>query len=271
MRWLAILVLVLVLGPLVAPYDPLAQDREAARTGPSVHHVLGTDQYGRDLLSRFLAGARWSIGVGLGASAMVLALGLAIGGLAGFKGGWIDAVLMRIGDLFLSLPWLYALIGLRALMPLSMKPRAVVVTLMMVIALVSWVRPARLVRGLVSSQVTRGYVEAARGFGVAEWRVFKDHIAPATYGILGAQALILFPRFVLAEVTLSFLGLGVGAPEPSWGELVLSLKEPYLLATEWWRLLPVALMIPFFVLCGLGARRFASIKTTPPVSSSCIT
>ena len=270
-RVLIVLLLVLVLGPWLAPYDPVAQDRAAAHTGPGMKHLLGTDNYGRDLLSRFLAGGSWSILVGLLATAVVLALGLCIGGFAGFKGGWIDVVLMRIGDLFLSLPWLYALIGLRALMPLTMKPRAAVVTLLLVIALVSWARPARLIRGTVLSQITRGYVDAARGFGVPEWRVFRDHVMPATYSVLGAQALVLFPRFVLAEVTLSFLGLGVGAPEPSWGELILGLKEPYLLTEQWWRMLPIALMVPFFLLCAREARRFASMKSTPSVSSKCTT
>ena len=254
---LIILVLLLVLGPLLAPHDPVEQHREIANTGPSPHNWLGADEYGRDVLSRFLAGGSWSILTGVAATAFVLILGWSIGGLAGFKGGWLDQICMRIGEVMLSLPWLYVLIGLRAVLPLDMKPRAVVATMLAIIALVSWARPARLVRGLVLTLSQKGYVEAARGFGVPEWKIFLRHILPGTLGVLGAQALVLFPRFVLAEVTLSFLGLGVGEPEPSWGALILSVKQAYLLREQWWRLLPVLLMLPLFVSCAVAAKSFA--------------
>jgi peptide/nickel transport system permease protein len=252
-----ILVLLFVLGPLLTPHDPLEQHREIANTGPSQYNWLGADEYGRDVLSRFLAGGSWSILTGVAATALVLILGWSVGGVAGFKGGWLDQVFMRIGEVMLSLPWLYVLIGLRAVLPLDMKPRAVVATMLAIIALVSWARPARLVRGLVLTLSQKGYVEAARGFGVPEWKIFLRHILPGTLGVLGAQALVLFPRFVLAEVTLSFLGLGVGEPEPSWGALILSVKQAYLLREQWWRLLPVLLMLPLFVSCAVAARSFA--------------
>src|ERR1017187_5617340 len=122
------------------------------------------------------------------------------------------------------------------------------------IALVSWARPARLVRGLVLSLSERGYVEAAQGFGVPGFRIFLRHVLPGTLGLLAVQTLVLFPRFVLAEVTLSFLGLGVGEPEPSWGGLILGLKQAYLLHEQWWRLLPVGLMAPLFISCAVAAR-----------------
>jgi len=251
---LAALLAVLLAGPLLAPYNPTEQRRDSANQGPSASHWLGTDDFGRDVLSRFLAGANWSLLTGAAATALVLALGWIAGGLAGFRGGWCDAALMRIGELFLSLPWLYVLIGVRAVLPLNMKPRAATATILLVIALVSWARPARLVRGVVLSLAERGYVQAARGLGVAEWKIFLRHVAPATAALLVAQALVLFPRFVLAEVTLSFLGVSPGGPEPSWGELILGLKQAYLLREQWWRLLPVALMLPLFLSCAAAAR-----------------
>jgi len=251
---LAVLTLLLTAGPLFAPYDPLEQQRVLASAAPNAAHWLGTDDYGRDVLSRFLAGASWSIVTGVMSTAVVLLLGWAAGGLAGFRGGWLDNLIMRLSEVFLSVPWLYVLIGLRAVLPLNMKPRAAVASMLFVIALVSWARPARLVRGLVLSLSERGYVEAARGFGVAGWRVFLRHVLPGTYGLLIAQALVIFPRFVLAEVTLSFLGLGVGQPDPSWGELILGLKQAYLLPEQWWRVLPVCLMFPLFANCALAAR-----------------
>jgi peptide/nickel transport system permease protein len=243
-------------GPLVAPYDPLVQHREIADSAPSVLHWLGTDDFGRDVLSRFLVGANWSVLAGGAATALTLLIGWAVGGGAGFKRGWMDQTLMRLGDLILSLPWLYVLIGLRAVLPLDMKPRTAVATMLLLIALVSWARPARLVRGVVLSLSERGFVEAARGFGVSEFRIFRRHVLPGTLALLAVQTLVLFPRFVLAEVTLSFLGLGVGEPEPSWGGLILGLKQAYLLREQWWRLLPVCLMAPLFLSCAIAARRY---------------
>lgn len=254
---LALIVALLAAGPLLAPYDPIEQHREIANTGPSTHHWLGTDEYGRDILSRFLTGGSWSILIGISATALVLIFGWSVGGVAGFKGGWLDQLLMRLAELMLSLPWVYVLVGLRALLPLDTKPRSAVAIMLFVIALVSWARPARLVRGLVLSLSRRGYVEAARGFGVPEWKIFLRHVFPGTLGALSAQALVLFPRFVLAEVTLSFLGLGVGEPEPSWGGLILRVQQAYLLPEQWWRLLPVVFMLPLFISCALAARNLA--------------
>jgi peptide/nickel transport system permease protein len=253
---LAALVALCAAGPLLAPYNPLEQHREIANAAPSGLHWLGTDDYGRDVLSRFLAGANWSVLAGALATAVTLLIGWTAGGVAGFNGGWIDQILMRVGDLVLSLPWLYVLIGLRAVLPLSMKPRTAVATMLTLIALVSWARPARLVRGLVLSLSQRGYVEAAQGFGVSGFRIFLRHVLPGTLGLLAVQTLVLFPRFVLAEVTLSFLGLGVGEPDPSWGGLILGLRQAYLLREQWWRLLPVCLMAPLFLSCALAVRRF---------------
>jgi len=251
---LAMLVAILSLGPFLAPYHPLEQNRDLANASPSAAHWLGTDAYGRDVLSRFLAGGSWSILTGAAASLLVLLLGWTIGAAAGLRGGWLDNVSMRTGEMFLSVPWLYALIGLRAVLPLNMKPRVAVASMLFAIALVSWARPARLIRGLVLTLSERGYVKAARGFGVPAWKILTRHILPGTYGVLAAQALVIFPRFVLAEVTLAFLGLGAGQPEPSWGELILGLKQAYLLREQWWRLLPVCLMIPLFVTCAIAAR-----------------
>ncbi len=252
---LALLVALSIAGPWIAPYNPLEQHREIANAAPSALHWLGTDDYGRDVLSRFLAGANWSVLTGASATALTLLIAGLAGGVAGYRGGWIDQILMRVGDLVLSLPWLYVLIGLRAALPLTMRPRAAVAAMLALIAVVSWARPARLVRGLVLSLSERGYVEAARGFGVPGTKIFLRHVLPGTWGVLGVQALVLFPRFVLAEVTLSYLGLGVAEPDPSWGGLILGLKQAWLLPEQSWRLLPICLMIPLFLTCAIVVRR----------------
>jgi peptide/nickel transport system permease protein len=250
----AAFIVLFAMGPFLAPQNPIEQHRAIAGEGPSMRHWLGTDDYGRDVFSRFLAGGCWSVLTGFASTLFVLALGWSIGGMAGFKGGWLDQLLMRLAEFFLVLPWLYLLIGLRAVLPLSLKPRTATAAMLFCIALVSWARPARLVRGMTLSVASRGYVEAARGFGVPEWRIFLRHIVPQTLGLLGAQALILFPRFVLAEVTLSFLGLGAGEPDPSWGGLILGLKQAYLIPQQWWRVLPAILMMPLFLACARAAR-----------------
>jgi ABC-type dipeptide/oligopeptide/nickel transport system permease subunit len=241
-------------GPFLAPHNPLLQNRDLINAAPSRAHWFGTDEFGRDTFSRYLAGGSWSVLAGAAATFVVLLISWSAGSVAGFRGGWPDHAIMRLGDLFLSLPWLYVLIGLRAVLPLQMRPRTSVALMLLVMAAVSWARPARLVRGVVLSLSQRGYVEAARGFGVPERSIVFRHLLPGTYGVLLTQALILFPRFVLAEVTLSFLGLGVGEPEPSWGGLILALKQIYLLQKYWWRLIPVCLMLPLFFSCTSAAR-----------------
>ena len=245
----------------IAPFDPIYQDRAASNAAPGSTHWLGTDDYGRDLWSRYLYGTRWSVSIGLAASAIVLLLGWAIGSVAGFRGGWSDWLLMQLADLFLVIPWLYLLIAVRAALPLNLPPRRAFAVLLFTIALTGWARPARIVRALVLSLRQREFVEAALGFGVSGVTTYFRHVAPATYGLLATQALLLMPRFVLAEVTLSYMGLGLGEPEPSWGTMILPLKQVYLLPQEWWRILPLLLMMPFFagtsVLARMLERKFS--------------
>jgi peptide/nickel transport system permease protein len=261
---LAALVALHAVGPLLAPHNPLLQNRDLINAAPSRSHWFGSDDLGRDTFSRYLAGGSWSVLAGAAVTLVVLLISWSVGSIAGFRGGWPDHAIMRLGDLFLSLPWLYVLIGLRAALPLHMRPRTSVAVMLLVMASVSWARPARLVRGVVLSISQRGYVDAARGFGVPERTILIRHLLPDTYPVLLAQGLVLFPRFVLAEVTLSFLGLGVGEPEPSWGSLILALKQVYLLHEHWWRLIPVCLMLPLFFACaaaaGLAERRFLESK-----------
>jgi ABC-type dipeptide/oligopeptide/nickel transport system permease subunit len=243
--------LIFVLAMLIAgPWfcqDPLSQDRDAAASGPSAKHWLGTDDYGRDLLARYLHGGRWSVAAGAGATALALSLGWILGGAAGFLGGAADSLVMTISEWFLAVPWLYMLIAARAALPLNLPPRSVSLALILLIAAVNWARPARLVRGLVLSLSAKGYVEAARGFGIPEWTIFWRHVLAGTAGLLTTQTLTLFPRFVLVEVTMSFLGVGASEPLPSWGGLILPLKQVYLLPERPWILGPTLLMLPFFI------------------------
>jgi peptide/nickel transport system permease protein len=195
---------------------------------------------------------------GAAATFVALALGWILGGIAGYRGGRTDQLIMFVAEWFLTVPWLYLLIAARAAMPIELAPRTATLAIVALIALVNWARPARMARGLVLSLSQKGYVEAARGFGVPGWKIFLRHILPGTAPALLAQTLVLLPRFVLAEMTLSFLGLALSEPDPSWGALILPLKQIYLLPEQWWKAIPTLAMLPFFTCFALAAREIES-------------
>jgi peptide/nickel transport system permease protein len=209
--------------------------------------LMGSDAYGRDQFSRFLFGGQISMLAGLIAAILSLSIGIIVGGIAGFYGGWIDELLMRGGELFLALPWLYLLFAVRAALPLHISQWEVFLLLVSVMGLIGWARPARLIRGVVLSARQRNFVVAARGFGASDPYLLRRHVLPQTYGVLLTQMTLLIPQYVLAEVTLTFLGLGVGEPLPSWGSLLSSLQQYYVLSSYWWMFLPALFLIPLFL------------------------
>ena len=209
--------------------------------------LLGTDGYGRDQFSRLLYGGQISLAAGWIAAAFSMLLGAIIGGIAGFYGGWIDDVLMRGGELFLALPWLYLLFAVRAALPLQVSQWEVFLLLVVLIGLIGWARPARLIRGIVLSAKERNFVTAARAFGASDTYLLRRHVLPQAYGVMLTQMTLLVPQYILAEVTLTFLGLGVGEPMASWGSLLSSLQQYYVLASYWWMCLPALLLIPIFL------------------------
>ncbi len=219
--------------------------------------LLGTDAFGRDQFSRILHGGRVSLGAGLLATLLTLLAGLILGSVAGFYGGWRDTVLMRLAEVFLALPWLYLLLGVRAFLPLSLDPVRTFLLTIAVIGVVGWARPARLFRGIVLSAKEREYVYAARGFGASSLHIFSWHILPDLRSAALTQATLLIPQYILAEVTLSFLGLGVGEPAPSWGGMLAPLREAGMLTSHWWLAMPAFALLPV-VMC-----YYAAISTSP--------
>jgi len=209
--------------------------------------VLGSDAYGRDQLSRILFGGQVSLLAGLLGAGVTLLLGALIGLAAGYYGGWRDDLLMRVAELFLALPWLYLLFALRAFLPLSVGPLEAFLLVVIVIGMVGWARPARLIRGVVLSVKERDFVRAARGFGASDIYLLRRHILPETASVLLTQAVILVPQFVVAEMTLSFLGLGVPEPMSSWGNLLAALQQYSVLVSYWWMYLPALAIVPFFL------------------------
>ncbi len=205
--------------------------------------LLGADAFGRDEFSRLLFGGQISLAAGLVATLLTLAMAALIGTMSGFYGGWIDESLMGVSELFLSLPWLYFLLGIRAFLPLHVSPVGTFLLLIGVIGAIGWARPARLVRGVVLSVRTRNHVAAARGFGGSDLYLLRRHILPETFGVLLTQAALLVPLYVSAEATLSFFGLGVSEPAPSWGNMLAALQHYSVLVSYGWLLAPAAALV----------------------------
>jgi peptide/nickel transport system permease protein len=205
---------------------------------PATLFLLGSDASGRDQFSRLLYAARISLAAAWAPTALSVVLGLLLGSVAGFYGGWIDAWIMRLGEASLALPWLYLLMAGRALLPLDLAPGAGYLALIAVVGLLAWPRPARLVRGVALSSKERGYMVAARSFGASDVYLIRVHIVPDALSVALTQALLLVPRYMMAEVTLSFLGLGVDEPVPSWGNMLAAAQHYYVLTAYWWMLLP---------------------------------
>lgn len=212
---------------------------------PAQIFLAGSDNYGRDQFSRILFGGRISLAAGVLATLISLSLGLLLGTISGFYGRWIDELLMRIAELFLVLPWLYLLLAVRAFLPLHISAIQTFFLLVAVIGSVGWARPARLVRGVVLSAKTRKYVAASRGFGASDGYILRRHVLPHTYGVLLTQGALLVPQYVIAEVTLSFLGLGLSEPLPSWGNLLANLQQYNVLVSSWWMFAPALALVVF--------------------------
>jgi peptide/nickel transport system permease protein len=202
--------------------------------------LLGTDAFGRDEFSRVLYGGQVSLAAGIVATFVTLLVGSIVGVIAGYYGGWVDETLMGASELFLSLPWLYFLLGVRAFLPLHVSPVRTFVLLTCIIGLIGWARPARLTRGVVLTARTKTYVLAARGFGASNFYLIRRHILPDTYSVFITQAALLIPRFIAAEVALSFFGLGVNEPIPSWGNMLSALQQYSVLISYTWLLAPAA-------------------------------
>src|SRR5688572_19977553 len=242
---LAIAVLVAVLAPLVAPYDPYASVRVNILDiyqAPSAEHLLGTDDGGKDVFSSLLYGARVSLIVGFAAAAMALVIGGLVGIVAGYRGGWIGSLLMRITDFFLVIPDLALQIVLVAIIGPSLG------TIILVIGVLGWTTTARLVRSQTLTVRERKYVMRARAMGAGDTHVLRRHILPAVLPLMLANMVLVISLAILSESTLAFLGLG----DPtviSWGQMLnFAFDRGAVSAGAWWALLPPGFAIVWVVL-----------------------
>jgi len=201
---------------------------------------LGTDALGRDVLARLVLGARISLGVAFVAAAGALLLGASAGAVAGYFGGYLDDGVMWMADFVIALPAIYVVLALRAAAPLVLTTRQIFWIMVSVFILAGWPLAARTVRAVIAAERTREYAEAARSIGAGSARLLLRHLLPATRGLLAAQATLLLPAFILAEATLSFVGLGFGEPVPSWGLMLQDAGRGRALADAPWLLAPAA-------------------------------
>ena len=208
-----ILVLVIV-DPSIAPYDPIAVDLNNALQGPSAAHLVGTDQLGRDVFSRLLTGGQTTVGISLAALVLSMIVGVPIGLFAGYLGKYVDWILMRTSDTFMALPEYIVAIVITGLLGPGY------VNLLIAILLVKWVGYARLARSVVLQEKTQDYLQAARISGSSVFRMLRQHFLPHVVGPVMALATLDLGKVVLLVASLSFLGLGVPQPSPEWGSML---------------------------------------------------
>ena len=224
-------VLIALAAPHLAPFDPVAPNLLAMRKPPSAVHRLGTDEVGRDVLSRLIWGARASLLAGVIPVSLAVAVSVPLGLLSGYAGGWLDGVLMRVTDAMLSIPFLIVAIALAAFLGPSL------VNAMLAIGIAALPTFVRLARGTVLAIKTEDYVEAARALGCSRPRVAGRHILPNMLPPLLVQSSITVAAAIIAEASLSFLGLGQQPPAPSWGSM-LNAAQRYLSQAPWMALYP---------------------------------
>ena len=251
MRYLRIFAIVLLamvtitsLGAgFVATADYATQFREAPNAAPSSAHWLGTDQLGRDRFARILYGTRVSLLLAPAAALLSTLLAALIGGVAGFIGGVTQRLATMLIDLVLSLPWLFLLITARAVLPLNVSPLSSVIVTFLLLGLLGWAASARVICASAAGMRNSDFVLQARAIGVRGCRLAIVHVLPNLKPLLVAQFWISVPVFILAEANLGILGLGVAEPLPSWGSLLRELEDLAIYSGEFWKLVPLVLLI----------------------------
>ena len=252
---LGVLIAAAIAAPFVAPYAPDRIDLASRRQAPSSSHWFGTDELGRDVLARVLYGARVSLAVGLLSAVVAGASGIAIGGVAGYAGGTVDAILMRATDGVLAVP------RLPLLMIAAVVLQPSIPTLIVLIGLVGWMETARVIRADLRTLGGRGFVESARAAGAGHLRLLTRHLLPNAAPTIAVSLTLAVARGILLESALSFFGVGVHPPQASWGNMLYDAQAT--LATEpWLALAPGGFILLTTLSVNLAGERLAG-QTTP--------
>lgn len=243
---LLVVTLLCLLVPLLSPYGYEQQDLVLGASGPSAQHWLGTDVFGRDLLTRVLYGGRISLLVGLIATGVALVIGVTWGAVAGYAGGRVDALMMRFVDIVYALPFMIFVVLLMVVFGRNL------LLLFLVIGAVEWLTMARIVRGQVQALKQQEFVEAAVSLGLSRWTIIRRHLIPNAIGPVIVYTTLTIPSVMLLEAFISFLGLGIQPPQSSWGSLIsegVETMEEY----SWLLIYPgIALSLTLFSLNFLG-------------------
>jgi ABC-type dipeptide/oligopeptide/nickel transport system permease subunit len=232
-----------LLANVIAPASYAYQFREEPNASPSRQHLLGTDDLGRDRFSRLLYGTRVSLLLAPAAALLTSLLAAFIGGIAGFAGGWVERFVMAGTDLFLSLPWLFLLITVRALLPLNVSPIVSVLITFAMLGCLGWAGAARIICADARALAQSDFILLARASGSNGFRLLWRHLVPNLKPVLFAQFWISVPVFILTEANLGILGLGVSEPLPSWGSLLRELESFSTTSAQPWQLVPLILFI----------------------------
>ena len=247
---LVIIALIAVFAPLIAPYDPYTQDLSRINEPPSPDHWFGTDDVGRDLFSRVVYGTRISMLVGVVCEAICVPIGVILGALAGYFGGWIDAVISRIIEIFASFPTiLFAIAVMFILGPGIMN-------IFIAIGVIGWTGLARMIRGQIMQLKEKEFVEAARASGASNMKIIFRHLIPNCLSTIIVVITLDIPGDIMLESTLSFVGLGVQPPDPSWGSMI-SEGRKFIRQNVWYSFFPglaIMLVVLAFNTLGDGVR-----------------
>jgi peptide/nickel transport system permease protein len=250
-------VLAALFAPLLAPYDPADTNFDAVLQGPSAAHLMGTDDLGRDVLSRIIYGARASLAAGVLATLLALVVAVPIGLVAGYYRGWWDPVISRMTDVVLAFPFLILAVGMAAIFGPSLRN----VVIALGVTAIPWI--VRVTRGEALALREQEFVRAAIANGAGDRTILARHLLPNMAGTLLVQATVWIPQAIIGEATLSFLGLGVQPPTPSWGSM-LSAAQPFIALDAWLAIFPglaIFLCTLSFNLLGDGLRDVLDPKT----------
>ena len=237
-----LIILATIFAPFISPYDPLKVDLRSMRQPPSLDHWFGTDNTGRDILSRILYGGRVSIFVGLGSALMSALIGLIVGCYCGYKGGWLDLIALRISEIFMSFPQIILVLLLVSITGQSL------LNLFVIFILTGWGGMYRLSRARMLSLREEEYVQALQSFGISTFSICYKHMLPNALGPIMVMITLSTAMFILTEAGLGFLGLGVPLNIPTWGNILNVAQDIVILQNYWWMWAPVGMTISVFVL-----------------------